>query len=82
MIQPTLTMDQYQKLLDMFGQSYSCIACKIVLNVHFSSSWVLDSGATYYICHDLSSFNTYHLIDSIDNTKLFLMEGNTNYSYW
>lgn len=83
MIQPCLTMDQYQKLLDMLGQSSSTdsikevgaeppnntsLPGKICLNAHFSPSWVLDSGTTYHICHNLSLFSSYHLIDNLDNT--------------
>lgn len=83
-IQPVLTMDQYQKLLDMLGQSGTqkqdlskepgdgktnvCFASKFCLTTQYKSGWVLDSGATDHICHDLSLFHSYKVIDNPDNT--------------
>ena len=65
-------MNQYQKLLNMLGQSgaqqqeiskeaanndgttNACFAGKFCLSAHSKTGWVLDSGATDHVCHDLS----------------------------
>ncbi|XP_021753759.1 uncharacterized protein LOC110719163 [Chenopodium quinoa] len=35
---------------------------------YFSRQWVIDSGATDHICHDLRIFESYELMNDIDNT--------------
>lgn len=46
----------------------ACFAGKFCYNIFCKSGWVLDSGATDHICHDFSLFQSYKVLDNIDNT--------------
>ncbi|KAL2900141.1 Retrovirus-related Pol polyprotein from transposon RE1 [Bienertia sinuspersici] len=75
---PAFTPDQYQKLLSLINQSQpnditssdktAFVAGKLCLLSTLNSAWILDSGATDHICHDLSYLFNVSSISSNINT--------------
>ncbi|KAL8120516.1 hypothetical protein AgCh_017628 [Apium graveolens] len=76
---------QYAQLLQLLGKDAgelstknnmkaACVAGKICLTSHTSVHWIVDSGATDHMCHDLSLFMQFSPIPNLE-TYITLPDG-------
>lgn len=81
---PTITAEQYQQLMAMLAKqqqqtsgsqpNLAMMAGNICLLSQPKYKWLLDSGASDNLCHDLSQFSTYKPVD-IYNTYITIPHG-------
>ncbi|XP_021837058.2 uncharacterized protein [Spinacia oleracea] len=80
----TISVEQYNQLMSLLRkqqQNYgpnqpnlALMAGNICLISHSNSKWLLDSGASYHFCHDLSQFSGYKRVEN-QSTYITIPDG-------
>lgn len=82
-ISPTISVEQYQHLLTLLGEHEptktstpkTLFSGKLCLLSSLNSGWIIDSGASDHICHDLSLFYEHMKFTSSQNTHITIPDG-------